>query len=108
MRLFHVQDADRPVFVVAEDFSEALTMWRDLISAENEGDDCRGEFPAGIELLAHDSDLILGPPQAANPALDACRQILARLERTGNYAETQELLREAIAKTEGKEVPARN
>ena len=36
--LFHVKDGDRPLYVVAHDWNEALALWRDIITSEN--DDC--------------------------------------------------------------------
>lgn len=100
--LFRVQDAHRPVFVLAEDLQDALAKWRDMLTTENDGiDDFQDDYPSGIEFLADDGDVILGA-DTANPALDACRQVLARLERNEMDYDARQVLREAIAKTERK------
>lgn len=52
--LFHVQDGDRPMYVIASDWGCALAKWRAQII--NENPDCfdAGEQPQpdGIQLLA--------------------------------------------------------
>lgn len=60
MRLFHVQDGDRPLYVVAETFEEAHGKWESVIRAENEMDaseDC--EMPDGISCVCDKTDLVL-------------------------------------------------
>lgn len=51
MRLYHVQDSDRPMYVVADDFEDAARRWRARMAVENgdEPDDEHG--PDGITLL---------------------------------------------------------
>ena len=50
--LFLVQDDERPMYVVAPDWTAALALWRAQIIAENgpEGDDPKPE-PTGIQRL---------------------------------------------------------
>lgn len=57
MPLFHIQDADRPAYVVAETYGEAEAKWRAAVANENDGDDCGP--PQGIALVCDDSDLIV-------------------------------------------------
>ena len=59
MMLFHIQDSDRPMYVVATDWNEALAKWREVIAIENEEADCFDDNPDGIALVAEDDELIL-------------------------------------------------
>lgn len=61
MPLFRVQDSDRPMFVVADDFQQAIDRWRAIIVLENPDDDCSQTNPDGVEFLANDQEIILGP-----------------------------------------------
>lgn len=60
MKLFYIQDPDRPVHVIAESWGQALEKWRSLVEKENpdvpsnEIDD-----PEGIKLVCYPEDLIL-------------------------------------------------
>ena len=63
MPLFEIQDDDRPMFVVAENFDHALTKWKFLIKSENkemedEGDDT-WFLPNGVRLICADDKLLL-------------------------------------------------
>lgn len=58
VRLFRVQDSDRPLYVVAGDWAEALQAWRRVIAAENEGLS-ELENPQGIEFVASERELLL-------------------------------------------------
>lgn len=59
MNLYHIQDADRPMFVVASSWQAALTAWQKQISIENE--DCPPEEfnPQGIAFVAEHRDLLI-------------------------------------------------
>src|ERR1041385_685774 len=46
MPLFHVQDSDRPGWVIAENFAEAVRKWETAVAKENDGD--KGEPPKGV------------------------------------------------------------
>ena len=59
MQLFHVQDCDRPLYVVARDWTEALAVWQWVIADENPG--CDQEQPDGIQFVAGSNDLRLAP-----------------------------------------------
>lgn len=67
LRLFRVQDGDRPMHVVASTFSAAIERWRERLSDENPGDDFSEVLPYGVELVA-DVDELLLPPQPLNVA----------------------------------------
>lgn len=61
LHLFHVQDVDRPLYVLARNYEEALRVWRDVIAIENDiTDDAESEQPQGIHYLA-------GPDEIAAP-----------------------------------------
>ena len=49
--LFHVQDNDRPRYVEANDFQDAVRKWQALIVAENPGEDCSEPLPSGVALV---------------------------------------------------------
>ena len=55
--LYLVQDSDRPMYVVAENWNTALEKWKAKVKEENDGEiweDCMG-----IQFVASSSDLIL-------------------------------------------------
>jgi hypothetical protein len=56
MPLFHVQDSDRPMWIVAGDWQSALGQWKHRIATENDGDDAE---PEGIQYVCDDDDLII-------------------------------------------------
>ena len=62
MKLFQVQDSDRPMWVVAVDWSDALRRWRELIYRENGDIDVENEDevePQGIMLVCDGDELLL-------------------------------------------------
>lgn len=59
MALFYVQDEDRdrPLYVVAADYKDALRKWQNRISYEYPGEDlCE---PDRIQRLANDDEVII-------------------------------------------------
>lgn len=59
MPLFHVQDSDRPFYIVAKDYSQAEFVWKKIIAKENEisvEDVCS---PRGIHFVCDDMELVL-------------------------------------------------
>ena len=58
MPLFNVQDGDRPMWVRASTWGEAVASWRRVLIAENPDDDCSESQPAGVSLVAEDYELI--------------------------------------------------
>ena len=58
-KLFHIQDADRPMHVVALDYNDALRKWKLLLADENECEAAEIENPQGIAFVADDDELIL-------------------------------------------------
>lgn len=58
MPLYHIQDADRPAWIVAASFAEALARYELAVSAENDGD--KGSPPRGIQHVADDDEIIVG------------------------------------------------
>lgn len=58
--LYRIQDDDRPMYVLAPSFSEALERWRALIRRENPGDpENENADPEGISFVEY-AELILG------------------------------------------------
>lgn len=58
MKLFLVQDPDRPMHVIANSWSHALEKWKDRIAQENTMQPEDVEEPSGIHLIAEDNDII--------------------------------------------------
>lgn len=62
-KLYHVQDADRPAYVVVPDgagFSDALGKWLDIVLDENPDETRESiEGPEGITFVADSDKLIL-------------------------------------------------
>lgn len=57
MPLFHVQDDDRPGYVVANDYAEAIRKWSAAVLREN--DDVDTGPPRGVSIVCDDRDLIV-------------------------------------------------
>lgn len=57
MNLYNIQDSDRPMFVVASCWQNALDKWKAKISEENDGSE--GDEPEGISLICEAGDLLL-------------------------------------------------
>lgn len=55
MNLYHVQDGDRPMYVVAQTYGDAVRRWQAQIGIENECGDA--EEPKGVALIAEGSDV---------------------------------------------------
>lgn len=56
MHLFHVQADDRPMYVVADNWQDAISRWQKVIEDENPG--CDAEQPTGITFVCSGDDLI--------------------------------------------------
>jgi len=60
MPLFHVQDNERPAYVIAKDYGEACSKWKMAIAKENDIDPQEIiDEPMGIAYLSDDTDLIV-------------------------------------------------
>jgi hypothetical protein len=57
-RLFHVQDSDRPMYVVASDWKDAIDKWKDCVAHENDMEPRDVDEPLGIHMVCDDDDLI--------------------------------------------------
>ena len=57
MNLYHVQDTERAMHVVAESFADAVVRWKAQIVRENPESDCEDDQPQGVSLLAEGSDV---------------------------------------------------
>ena len=57
MKLYHIQDPDRPMYVVAANWQDALSRWKSHIREENDGEE--GDEPSGITIIAEEDDLII-------------------------------------------------
>ena len=58
MPLFHIQDSDRPMWVMSADWESALSLWKMHVAIENEVDVADVEEPLGIQFVADENDLI--------------------------------------------------
>ena len=58
MPLFHIQDDDRPAWVVAPNYADALSKWSTAVAKENQGE--IGPPPNGIQFVCDDAELIVG------------------------------------------------
>jgi len=60
MKLFHVQDTDRPMYVLAPNWGEAVKIWQDSVTDENEAGCCgEPDQPSGVNLVCEEADLLL-------------------------------------------------
>jgi hypothetical protein len=75
LRLFHVRDSDRPMWVIARDWHQALQEWQEQIRRENEGDPLDGPAdPDGIDYVCDADDLLL-PSQPIDDDLAKAREL---------------------------------
>lgn len=58
MPLFHVQDSDRPGWIIAKDYGDAERKWRDAVAKENDERSLDVEPPMGIEFTCQDNEII--------------------------------------------------
>ena len=56
--LYHVQDADRPMWVIAPNWNAALTKWKEAVATETEQNPNEVSEPQGIQLVCESNDLI--------------------------------------------------
>jgi hypothetical protein len=57
--LYQVQDADRPMYVIARNWQGALELWRRQIRKENDMRDDEECEPMGISLVADYHDILM-------------------------------------------------
>lgn len=57
--LFYVQDADRPVYVLAPDWQAAVKHWQAVVATENEIPIHEVEGPDGIQRISEGQDLLV-------------------------------------------------
>lgn len=95
VRLFQVQDNERPMYLVATDWAQALDGWRRIIAAENDGEVIE---PQGITLVCDSDELVLldhdpAPSQSSTTAdagqLDRLEQQVLELEDQLAQAKTR-------------------
>ena len=56
--LFHVQDSDRPMWVLATNWQQAIQKWKTLIAIENDMIASCVEEPLGVNFVCDSSELI--------------------------------------------------
>lgn len=56
--LYLIQDPDRPMHVVAESWTQAVTKWKQLVAVENDLKPEEVDEPHGIALIAETGDLL--------------------------------------------------
>lgn len=56
--LYRVQDADRPMFVIAQNFQEAIDKWAAVIRKENNLPETEEVLPQGVTRMCVHHDLI--------------------------------------------------
>lgn len=62
LNLYHVQDPDRPLYVLAPDWIDALRAWQNQIRRENDMGPGEEFQPTGIQLVARHDEIVLGAP----------------------------------------------
>lgn len=88
LKLFHVQDNERPMYVVAKSFGDAFDRWAQHIAGEN---DCAPEDlepPSGVSFVC-DADDLLWPAFAETTPdrRDALHRVADRLRSLAKSAE---------------------
>lgn len=59
MPLFEVQDADRPLYVFANSWKDALDCWQRVCAQENADTHPQDHQPDGIRWMASDTDVMI-------------------------------------------------
>lgn len=59
MPLYHVQDSDRPLWIVATGFGHAAVKWKTIVAEENAIQYLDVDGPSGIYLLCDDDELVV-------------------------------------------------
>lgn len=84
MNIYHIQDCDRPLFVFAENWTEALDVWKHKIATENDLKPHDVEEPQGITLIAERDDIVLpaklAPTSWAELKLRQVREIIEAVD----------------------------
>jgi len=76
MNLYLVQDDDRPLYVIADNWDDARLRWRAAIAGENPEEDIDSIDPTGIHKLCEANELLLpGPRMTAAEALSTLRAL---------------------------------
>lgn len=57
-KLFQIQDADRPMWVIACDWNQALTKWKEFVGVENALPADEVDGPRGITLVCDETELL--------------------------------------------------
>ena len=57
--LFHVKDADRPMYIAAIDWGQAIEKWKAAVAIENEMAAEDVTEPLGIDFICDSQDLML-------------------------------------------------
>lgn len=56
--LYHIQDDDRPMWVLANSWSDALAKWKTVVAAENDMKAEEVSEPNGIAIVCESDDVI--------------------------------------------------
>lgn len=59
MNLYHVQDEDRPMYVIAPHLASAIHKWKCHIACENDIEREDVEEPHGVSLVCEKGDLLV-------------------------------------------------
>ena len=56
--LYHIQDGDRPMWVVADNYGHAVQKWKEHVAPENKMPLADVEEPAGVSFVCEANDFI--------------------------------------------------
>ena len=94
MPLFHVENPERPMYVVACDYNQAHRAWKKQVATENEALESEVDMPAGILFVCEDSDLLINglicEQQICGEALNRIAELEA--ERCDTIAEHKDCI----------------
>lgn len=58
MPLYHIQDMDRPMWVIAENYGHAVARWTAVVASENDMAQEDVEPPQGVAHICEDCELL--------------------------------------------------
>jgi len=58
MKLFNIQDSDRPMWIIATDFGDAVYRWKQKIADENDMAIEQVDEPQGCQFVCDEDELL--------------------------------------------------
>lgn len=57
--IYHIQDPDRPMWVISESYQDAIKQWKEFVAQENDTPVAEVDDPAGVHLVCQHDELLI-------------------------------------------------